>query len=270
MRKLFLVTVMAVLGLEMTQAQLKEEDYKLFNHVSVGVSGGTDGIGFQVAAPLGNLVTMRVGYSFTPAFKYNKTIDVGSDPAFITSDLDIEGKLKMNQFSLLFDYYPFTHSSFRLTAGAYIGNNKVINVRNKNMFVEASQWGSAGLQLASGGGVYDKYTILTDKEGNIKADLKVNTFRPYIGVGFGRSVPRKRIGLSVDLGVQIWGTPKVLTNLMYFDGNEGDFVTRNEDINKNKITRTDKDYKKIKDAVKTIHKIGVYPVLTFRVNGRLF
>jgi hypothetical protein len=138
------------------------------------------------------------------------------------------------------------------------------------MFVEASQWGSAGLQLASGGGVYDKYTILTDKEGNIKADLKVNTFRPYIGVGFGRSVPRKRIGLSVDLGVQIWGTPKVLTNLMYFDGNEGDFVTRNEDINKNKITRTDKDYKKIKDAVKTIHKIGVYPVLTFRVNGRLF
>jgi hypothetical protein len=270
MRKLLLITAMAVLGFEIAEAQLTEEDFKLFNHVSVGVSAGTDGIGFQVAAPLGNLVTMRVGYSFMPAFKYKKTFDIGNDPAFTTHDLDLEAKLKMNQFSLLFDYYPFTHSSFRLTAGAYIGNNKIVNAYNKTPFVEASQWGTAGIQLAEGGNVYDKYTIVTDKNGNIEANLKVNGFRPYIGIGFGRSVPRKRIGLSFDLGVQVWGTPKVMTNLMYFDGNEGEFVTRNEKINKNKITRTDKDYKKIKDAVKTIQKFGVYPVLTFRLNGRLF
>ena len=270
MKKLFLVMTMAVLGFEIAEAQLKEDDFGLFNHLSVGVSAGTDGIGLQVAAPLGTLVTMRVGYSFMPAFKYKKTIDIGSDPAFITNELDLEAKLKMNQFSLLFDYYPFTHSSFRLTAGAYIGTSKIVNAYNKSPFVESSQWGTAGIQLAEGNGVYDKYTIVTDKNGNVEADLKVNAFRPYIGIGFGRSVPRKRIGLSVDLGVQIWGTPKVMTNLMYFDGNEGDFVTRYEDVNKNRITRTDKDYEDIKDAVKTIHKIGVYPVLTFRLNGRLF
>ncbi len=31
-----------------------------------------------------------------------------------------------------------------------------------------------------------------------------------------------------------------------------------------------KDYQDLKDAVKTIEKIGVYPVLNIRINGRLF
>ena len=41
-------------------------------------------------------------------------------------------------------------------------------------------------------------------------------------------------------------------------------------VSKNRITNPDKDYQDVKDAVKTIEKIGVYPVLKLRINGRIF
>ena len=53
MKKLVLICTMAVFGFGQSFAQnLSEEDYGFFNHLSAGISLGTDGIGFEVAAPL--------------------------------------------------------------------------------------------------------------------------------------------------------------------------------------------------------------------------
>jgi hypothetical protein len=43
-------------------------------------------------------------------------------------------------------------------------------------------------------------------------------------------------------------------------------------VEKGRITRAneDKDYKDLRDAMKTIEAIGVYPVLTLRLVGRIF
>jgi hypothetical protein len=72
------------------------------------------------------------------------------------------------------------------------------------------------------------------------------------------------------LGVQFWGKPKVMGHLMYFDNNEGDFVTRYEDVNTNRITNMKDDYQDIKDMIQDVKKIYVYPVLNIRINGRIF
>jgi hypothetical protein len=101
--------------------------------------------------------------------------------------------------------------------------------------------------------------------------MRVNGFRPYLGVGFGRAIPSKhRVGVQFDLGVQFWGKPKVMGHLMYFDSNEGDFVTRYEDVNTNRITNMKDDYQDIKDIIQDVKKIYVYPVLNIRINGRIF
>ena len=112
--------------------------------------------------------------------------------------------------------------------------------------------------------------MVTDQSGNVKAEVKVNSFKPYLGVGFGRAVPKGRIGVQFDLGVQFWGRPEVLGNMNYVDRQTGEVVTRYEKIKKNRIINENKDYQDLKDAVKTIEKIGVYPVLNIRINGRLF
>lgn len=42
--------------------------------------------------------------------------------------------------------------------------------------------------------------------------LKVSNFRPYVGLGFGRAVPKKRLGVMFELGVQFHGKPDVYTD----------------------------------------------------------
>jgi len=273
MKKLLFICVLVTCGLSQVFAQLDDDDYGFFNHMSLGVSAGTDGIGIQVAAPLTYHFAVRAGYNFMPRFKYNKSIDLGSNPAFINpngQNVDLEGKINMGDFNILFDWYPFKSSTFRLTAGAYIGKEKLISVNNTSAFVKQDYWGTAGIELGTTESVYSTYTILSDEQGNVQADLKVNSFKPYIGIGFGRAVPKKRIGMQFDLGVQIWGTPEVWTKIQYFDYNQGKYVNEYKRVGQNRITNPDKDYQDVRDAVKTIGKIGVYPVLTFRLNGRIF
>lgn len=271
MRKLFLVCAMAVFGLGQSFAQLDPDEMGFFNHVSLGVSAGTDGIGISLAAPMGQHFGLRAGYNFLPKFSYDTTLDLGSSSAFTTNEVKLKGELNMGDFHVLVDYYPFTSSSFHLTAGAYFGKDKFVSVGNTAPFVKESYWGNAGIELGTTETIYSTYTMVSDPNtGDVNADLKVNSFKPYVGIGFGRAVPRKRIGLQFDLGVQFWGTPELWTNIQSFDYNQGEYVMKNQKVNKNRITNPDSDYKDLKDAIKTIEKIGVYPVMTLRINGRIF
>lgn len=275
MKKLFLLLTMAVFGLGQAYAQLDEDEFGIFNHVSLGVSAGTDGIGFDLAAPLTYNFAIRAGYSFMPKIKYKKKeVNIGSDVDFInggTADqlVDIEGKLNMADFKVLLDFYPFRSSSFHLTAGAYFGKSKPVQVYNAGPFLRETAWGNKGIELGTG---YDSYTLVSESDGNVKAELKTKSFKPYVGIGFGRAVPKHRLAVQFDLGVQFWGKPEVWGNINSVNPETGMLETRYQKIDKDRIVTEGKDkaYKDIKDAIKTIEKFSVYPVLTLRLNGRLF
>lgn len=270
MKKLVLICTMAVFGFGQSFAQnLSEEDYGFFNHLSAGISLGTDGIGFEVAAPLTYSFDVRAGYSFMPKFKYSKSFELNNDPAFLdgVKEVEAEGKLNMSDFHLLFDYHPIASSSFRVTAGAYIGKSKPLTVRNLKPFVKEKEWGKAGLELGTG---ENSYTAVTDKKGDAVIDLKVSSFKPYLGIGFGRAVPKGRVGVQFDLGVQFWGKPEVWTHINALDYKDLKFEEKYMKVDKDRITNPKKDYQDAKDAIKTIEKIGVYPVLSLKINGRIF
>ena len=285
MKKLLLICAMATLGLSQAFAQLDEDDFGFFNHLSAGVSLGTDGIGIEVAAPLTYNFAVRAGYSLMPKFKYSKGLDLGlSDQdkadmargtykgAFLTPEVDLEGKLNMGDFKLLIDWYPFRSSSFHATAGFYIGRGTVVEVTNKRPFIKDGY--DAGIELGDASSTVNygmsRYTLKPDENGNLKVEAKVNGFKPYLGIGFGRAVPKGSVGVQFDLGVQFWGKPEVHGNMEYIEPSTGQVVTRYEKINKNRIISQNKDYQDLKDAIKTIEKIGVYPVLNIRINGRIF
>lgn len=268
MKKRLLICMMVAFGITSSYAQLKSDEYRYFNHLSAGITLGTDGIGIEVAAPLTYNFAVRTGYSFMPKFKYSKRIDLGNDPALTRSDVNIEGKLNMGDFKLLFDYYPFRKSSFHVTAGAYIGRGAVVEAANTEPFVDRSYWGSSGLEL---GTAMEPYTIVSDATtGDVKAELKVNSFKPYLGVGFGRAVSKRRVGVQFDLGVQFWGRPELWTNIKAINNETGMIETYYRKVSKNRITNPGKDYQDVKDAMKTIEKFCVYPVLNIRINGRIF
>lgn len=196
----------------------------------------------------------------------------------LPNKFDVEGKLKNTTGHILVDIHPFK-TSFHVTLGAYFGPSEVISVYNEDdKFLEPIvAYNNAILGAASHADVqavvtkYDLKMIgaelgdyfLTPNpadKGDVNAYAKVNGFRPYLGLGFGRAVPKGRIGCQFDLGVQFWGKPEVYV------------PTYNKTANTYQMEKIEGD-KAGDDAgkvLKTVSKISVYPVLNFRLVGRIF
>ena len=258
--KKFLLLVLAVLGVQGIQAQ-NDVEYGIFDHLGAGLSVGTDGIGIDVSSCITDYVGVRAGVSFLPGIKITKNISINDDGESNTYYENVDAQFKVNKFDfkLLFDFYPIKTSSFHVTAGAYIGASKLIGVTNKTPILKnPNDYGTAGLKLGN-------YYVSTDDNGNVDINVKVNGFKPYLGIGIGRAVPKKsRIAVSADLGVQFWGTP-----YLYANARKGDFGEYKETKIKHGDLNDDDD-QDIKDALKLIEKFPVYPVLNIRLTGRIF
>ena len=270
MKQLFFVALAAIFGIQTSQAQEQEIEYGLFNHLGAGLSLGTDGIGLEVSSTITDFLGVRLGYSFMPGIKYKGNFDFDSSEGFLRKEdgsgyydnVDVEGKLHMGDLKLLFDLYPSKKSSFRFTVGAYIGKSKLVTAKNTNHFINESYWGNSGPELGKG---IKNYTIVSDKNGVINADLKTNTFKPYLGVGFGRDIPRKsRLTVSFDFGVQFWGTPSLWTDI------DVNMDTRYRKIEKDRILSEQDWVDDFKDGIDIMEKVFVYPVISLRLNGRIF
>ena len=109
MKKLF---VLALVALGTTQGLRAQNDIEFgyFDHLSVGVSVGTDGIGFDLAAPISDYAAVRGGFSFMPTIKVDKTIHLKRDVHTYYQDIKIQGKSKIFDGKLLLDFYPFKTS----------------------------------------------------------------------------------------------------------------------------------------------------------------
>ncbi|MBQ9645079.1 MAG: hypothetical protein IJV24_01815 [Prevotella sp.] len=272
MRKLAVLTAVALFSLQgIAQGRESEvEEFGLFDHLSAGISLGTTGIGIEVAAPLNNFLQLRAGYSFMPKIKVNIDKDLRNpgedylrkeDGSGYYDRIEAEAKLNMGDFKLLLDYYPFKKGTFRVTAGAYIGSSKLATVKTTNHFINQGYWGNSGPEL---GNASQTYTVVSDAEGHVNVDAKVGSFKPYLGIGVGRAVPKKNLNVCFDFGVQFWGKPAAWTLI---DDNVGSAFRK---VDKDRIL-SDKDYcQDIRDGLKTAEKIFVYPVLTVRLNGRIF
>lgn len=97
------------------------------------------------------------------------------------------------------------------------------------------------------GVVIGDYTIPVDKDGNVSGGLKVKGVRPYLGIGFGRPVPKKRVGFMFELGAQ-FGKMKVYAD----NGDLGQALESADD-----------------DISDILDKLTIYPVMRFRLCGRI-
>lgn len=102
----------------------------------------------------------------------------------------------------------------------------------------------------------DSYLMTPDTDDMIKASMKVNPFKPYIGFGYdGRLVKgNDRLHVGVDAGVMFWGgKPSLLTH----DGT--DLIHDVEGISG-----------KVGDYVDVMSKLGVFPVANVRFTYTIF
>lgn len=229
----------------------------------------------QLTNEINELNTQLVNYGLEP-------VDLSQYPSgHLPDKMDIQGKLNNTTGHILFDIHPFK-TSFRVTVGAYFGPSEFISVYNKeDRFLEPiTAYNEAIIYAQSqpatntvrqvvnkynltmiGAELGDYYVTPNPKDkGNAELYAKVNGFRPYLGLGFGRAVPKGRIGYQFDLGVQFWGKPEVFAPT--YDKKTGVYQIEKIDGDK-----AGDDAGKV---LKTVSKISVYPVLNFRIVGRIF
>ncbi|GAA4418251.1 hypothetical protein GCM10023187_51490 [Nibrella viscosa] len=94
-------------------------------------------------------------------------------------------------------WFPYRQTPFFLTAGGGYTWHPELNFR-----LEADN------KLTFGG-----LEMTPEDVGTVTASLRWNRLLGYAGFGYGRAIPRRRIGLSIELGCYYLGAPRV--NLDY-------------------------------------------------------
>lgn len=259
----------AILFASLALAQGAYAQMGILNHMTIGANVGTPGIGVDIAMPVTRFFDVQAGVSFMPHFKYTTNVHLNlpldqinnilpQENQLNISDIPIQGRTTMLNGKVMINFMPIPISSFHVTVGAYFGGSDVIEVYNKNegQLMGVNQANQIiqdnSLPIDPIGLKIGDYLLTPDAQGNVKATLKTKNFKPYVGLGFGRGVVKhKPIGFKFDMGVMFWGTPTVV------------------DHNGVELSKQDWDGKD-GGAFRIISKFKVYPVLNFRLCGKIF
>ena len=247
MKKSFLALVAAFLVFFTANAQT---DLRILNHLSIGAEVGTMGWGVDVSMPITPFVDVQAGFSMLPKVGFNTSVGISRVFPGIDYKIPLRGQTLMKNGKLLVNVMPIPFlSSFHITAGVYIGPQDIMGISNKEPLLAVAEY-NAMFPDDKIGLVLGDYLLEPDREGYINGKLKVNLAKPYLGIGIGRGVPKRRIGFKFDIGCVFWGSPTVYCN----------------DI---KVNDTDLDGDG-DEAMRIITKFKFYPVMNFRLCGKIF
>ena len=147
MKKILFSFALAVVTLS-SQAQ------NMFNHLDLGVTLGTTGIGLDAAMPVGDYVKLRTGFEVMPRFNYDMNFGVESFDGTGTSidqstfnrmadvlygltgfkvdqNVTMKGKPTVWNFKFMVDVYPFKNNKhWHFTAGFHWGPSKIAEAVN--------------------------------------------------------------------------------------------------------------------------------------------
>ena len=248
---------------------MAQKEYKrgFLNHVGINVGAGTEGISVGLAAPVTGFFELEAGVNVMPSFKLSGDLDVDVNTSSLpqvptvtyptSATIHAEGSFDRTTFNVKANLYPFGGGTkFFIAAGLSIGGEKIAEVTGscdelrkfsqslptqelKDQFRQAVSANLAG------------YNLQFDENYNVQGDIRCKKVRPYLGLGFGRLVPKNRLGMRLELGCQFMDKLKVYQNDTEVDVNKA-----LEDAGEDDLSKFVKDLK-------------IYPVVKFSFTGRI-
>jgi len=285
MKKVITIVCIALMSAIGVSAQ--ENFYELGNRVGVGVGVGTEGIGIDAAVCLTKYMSVRAGVNIMPDVKIKTDVDLenlnqnapitysgysttlgelyrSEFKTDINTKINAEGSIKRTTFDVKVDVYPFPNaSSFFVCAGLSLGGSQVLKASGYSETMgnfmrlktqNPTMWNAVEAEVKKAGINIDNSNIGFDENGNVVATAKVKSVRPYLGLGFGRLIPKGRVGFRFELGAQFQGRPTIYDTF-------GDDVVNSD---KYGLSSEDKN-----DITKVLDYMKVYPVLKLSIRGRI-
>lgn len=132
--------------------------------------------------------------------------------------VELKEKLLRIEGKVLVDFYPKKGSWFYFTVGAYIGNMDQWHMKGEIDPVYAKAVSVVNdylpeddkmrlLSCSSSPNYYSEVEVGSD--GKIDYSYRVLPVKPYVGIGFGRMLPKRKLGCHFDLGVLYRGRWRV-------------------------------------------------------------
>ncbi|WP_052354154.1 hypothetical protein [Flectobacillus major] len=180
-KKTFLILLGLLAGQYVVVAQ--STNLKKFG---IGLNLGTTP-GLSVAYQALDKLAVRASYSY---LKY----DLNQKEKISDENILLAGNMDMSSIALSVEYYPFSKSTFKLIAGGSL-------VQKGQVKVSASPTESY---------TFGESVFTPEEVGTFLFDLSYNNgFAPFVGLGFGRAIPTKRVGFGFELGTYYLPKPKV-------------------------------------------------------------
>lgn len=185
----------------------------------------------------------------------------------VNDQIKMVGEPKMCNAKVLLDVYPLRDKHWHVTAGFYWGGSTIAKATNSiedmssllaiciynEMYDKALidepiisvggmdiyrpdivNYGRMGVNIGKYASDGTSYVMEPDENGMVSARIKVNKFKPYLGVGYDGTFRRtNKWSYGVDGGIMMWGgTPKVLIHdgtdlvkdIVGIDGKVGKYV----------------------------------------------
>lgn len=198
-----------------------------FSNLGVSLDASVAGFGFTLSTPIARNFVLRGGYRFSP-INVGYTYDDFEPMSFLginfsLSDLHLDGDLRTGAAHIMVDWIPFKRGrgAFFVTAGLFVGSNNMLDVQGQ------FDMSTPDMQLIQKLGLLHQLEfevgdmlMHANADGSMNAKLGVNVLRPYVGIGWGRAIPHRRVGFRFELGASFHGQPEIISdNLIEY--NEG-------------------------------------------------
>ena len=161
-------------------------------NIGVGVNAGTNGLGIQLGYKLSDNFFIKSSYS---------NINLNVDDIDLSTD-QVRQKANFSYLlqngDLILDIHPFKNWFKICVGGSYNFQQRTLVGLSLQDTVYAGEDGDDPDDLGD-------FILYPDDLGSVNIDFLWNNINPYVGLGFGRAVPKKRVGFSVDFGVNYIG-----------------------------------------------------------------
>ena len=257
MKKLIISGLAMFMSLTSVMAQ---EETGIGNHLGWGVGFGTEGFNASIATDLTQYAELEFGVNYAPGFSRKSdggvfhSPELGQNRKYINytdkKPVDIGVKTSINRATLDFkgSVYPFAAndnfaSDLFVALGVSFAGKEIASLEGT---LKSPKDGAGDKYVRAG-----KY-MLPLVGNNADASARVNSVRPYVGLGYGRLVPKNTLGFRVEAGCQFSGSVKV------YHGDEEVKLLSDYNIEAKSTAKKFMDF------------FSIYPVLKVSLRGKFF